>query len=296
MALVRKEPTPRFGAAASTAAPHLGQVALIGCGPGDPELLTLKAVQRIAAADVLVIDRLVDSRVLDHARRDARRVLVGKTPGGPTASQDDINAILVREATAGHRVARLKGGDPLVFGRAVEEMAALEAAGISYEIVPGITAAQACAARVHLPVTARGRHRQFTLLTGATADGRLDHDWAALARPGAAFAVYMGVRSAPRIRAHLLDAGMSPATPVVIVENATLPAERVIATTLRDLVLCLHGHAIDGPAILFFGIDWAELGLHEPARLIRFARRNVVPFDPPSTPGRTARRARKAAG
>ena len=121
-------------------------MALIGCGPGDPDLLTLKAVQRLQEADVLVVDRLVNPKVLEYARRDAERIFVGKTPGGPTTSQAEINRILVREAQAGKIVARLKGGDPFIFGRAAEEMAACQAAGIDVEVVPGITAAHACAA------------------------------------------------------------------------------------------------------------------------------------------------------
>ena len=147
-------------------------MSLIGCGPGDPDLLTLKAVQRLQEADVLVVDRLVNPKVLEYARRDAERIFVGKTPRGPTTSQAEINRILVREAAAGKIVARLKGGDPFIFGRAAEEMAACQAAGIGVEVVPGITAAHACAARIGLPVTLRERVRHFSVVTGATATGR----------------------------------------------------------------------------------------------------------------------------
>ena len=163
---------------------HAGRVALIGCGPGDPDLLTLKALQRLQEADVLVVDRLVNPKILEYARRDAERIFVGKTPGGPTTSQAEINRILVREAAAGKVVARLKGGDPFIFGRAAEEMAALQAAGIAVEVVPGVTAAHACAARIGLPVTLRERVRQFSVVTGATADGEPDLDWQALAAAG----------------------------------------------------------------------------------------------------------------
>ena len=142
-------------------------MSLIGCGPGDPDLLTLKAHQRLQEADVLVIDRLVNPAILEYARRDARRIDVGKEPDGPSTAQDEINRILVREALMGHRVARLKGGDAFVFGRAAEEMAAVRAAGIAVEIMPGVTAAHACAASVGLPLTLRqqgppvlGRHRR----------------------------------------------------------------------------------------------------------------------------------------
>lgn len=259
-----------------------GRVTLVGCGPGDPDLLTLRAQQRLQDADVLVVDRLVNPRILEFARRDAERIFVGKTPGGPATSQDEINRILVREARAGKTVARLKGGDPLIFGRAVEELSALARAGIAAEVVPGITAAHASAASLNLPVTSRGHHRKFSVLTGATADGVLDHDWAALGRSGEAFAVYMGVRSTPEIRRRLLAAGMGPETPVVIVENATLPHERAIATSLGDLALCMIRKGVKGPAILFVGLDWADLGLVAPDKVERFSRENIVPFEQPS--------------
>ena len=194
---------------------------MIGCGPGDPDLLTLKALQRMQEADVLVVDRLVNPKILDYARRDAERIFVGKTPGRKSTSQAEINRILVREAAAGKVVARLKGGDPLIFGRAAEEMAALQAAHIDVEVIPGVTAAHACAARVALPVTLREHVRQFSVVTGTTADGEPELDWAALASKGAAFAIYMGVGNAPVIRRNLLTAGANPETPVVIVENGT---------------------------------------------------------------------------
>ena len=196
-----------------------GSVALIGCGPGDPDLLTLKAQQRLQEADVLVVDRLVNPAILEYARRDAIRIDVGKEPEGPSVAQDDINRILVREALKGQRVARLKGGDAFVFGRAAEEMAGVRAAGISVEVVPGITAAHACAAGIGLPLTLRQKVRQFAVVTGASVDGAFDLDWGALAKPGQAFAIYMGVRSSGHFRDKLLAAGAGPHTAVVIVEN-----------------------------------------------------------------------------
>ncbi|MGE0612589.1 MAG: siroheme synthase CysG [Hyphomicrobiales bacterium] len=265
-------------AAARQGAGAAGHVALIGCGPGDPDLLTLRAQQRLQRADVLVIDRLVDPRVLEYARRDAARIPVGKIPGGPSASQEEINRILVREARAGKFVARLKGGDPFIFGRAGEEMAALARAGISHEVVPGITAAHACAASVGLPVTSRGSVRKFSVVTGATADGSLDHDWAALARDGQAFAVYMGVRAAGEIRARLLEAGMDRSTPVVLVENGTLPGERSFATTLDDLGALVEARGVSQPSVIYVGLDWAGMGLERPARVERFARARVTDF------------------
>jgi uroporphyrin-III C-methyltransferase / precorrin-2 dehydrogenase / sirohydrochlorin ferrochelatase len=256
-----------------SATPMAGRVALIGCGPGDPDLLTLKALQRLQEADVLVVDRLVNPKILDYARRDAERIFVGKTPGQKSTSQAEINRILVREATAGKVVARLKGGDPLIFGRAAEEMAALQAAHISVEVVPGVTAAHACAARVGLPVTLRQQVRQFSVVTGTTADGEPELDWNALAAEGAAFAIYMGVGNAPGIRRNLLAAGASPATPVVIVENGTHESERAIAATLQDLTAAVTEHAIAGPAVIFVGLDWQDAGLQRPDTVIVHHRR-----------------------
>ena len=174
----------------------------------------------------------------------------------------------MREAAAGKVVARLKGGDPLIFGRAAEEMAALQAAHIDVEVIPGVTAAHACAARIALPVTLREHVRQFSVVTGTTADGEPELDWAALASKGAAFAIYMGVGNAPVIRRNLLTAGANPETPVVIVENGTHELERAVATTLHDLSDCVAQHAIAGPAVIFVGLDWQDAGLQRPDTVI----------------------------
>lgn len=257
----------------------IGSVALIGCGPGDPDLLTLKAQQRMQEADVLVIDRLVNPKILEYARRDAERIFVGKTPGEASASQLEINRILIREALRGKRVARLKGGDPLVFGRAGEEMAALQALDVPVEIIPGVTAAHACAASVGLPLTVRERNRTFSIITGAGADGIPGHDWQALARGKQAFAVYMGVRTAGGMRRCLLEAGADPATPAVIVENGTLPDERAVETTVGDLEQCVSECAIHSPAIIFVGLNWSGLGLSRPGKVALFDSGNVVSLD-----------------
>jgi uroporphyrin-III C-methyltransferase / precorrin-2 dehydrogenase / sirohydrochlorin ferrochelatase len=259
----------------AAATPNLGRVVLIGCGPGDPDLLTLKAVQRLQEADVLVVDRLVNPQILEYARRDARRIFVGKARGGPATSQAEINRILVAEAAAGQVVARLKGGDPLIFGRAGEELAACAAAHLAVEIVPGITAAHACAARIGLPLTLREHRRQFTLLTGSSAEGLPDLDWRVLAAPGAAFAIYMGVANAPLLREKLLAAGARAETRVVIVENGTTPEERAVATTLRDLTDAVDQRAIRGPAIIFIGLDWVDAGLARPQTIKLHRRRQV---------------------
>ncbi len=248
-----------------------GRVVLIGCGPGDADLLTLKAQQALQRADVLVIDRLVAPAIVEMARRDAERIDVGKAPGSHPVPQEEINRILVREALKGKTVARLKGGDAFVFGRAAEEMTAVRAAGIAVEVIPGITAAHACAARLGLPLTLRGKVREFTVLTGATRDGEVEHDWRALARPGRAFAIYMGVATAPQVRQRLLDAGAEPTTSVIIIENGTLPNERAFHTSLRDLDLCVTDNALTGPAIIFVGLDWADADLTRPAAVVPFA-------------------------
>ena len=253
-----------------------GSVALIGCGPGEPDLLTLKAQQRLQEADVLVVDRLVNPAILEYARRDAVRIDAGKEPDGPSTPQDEINRILVREALKGQRVARLKGGDAFIFGRAAEEMAAVRAAGIPVEVVPGVTAAHACAASVGLPLTLRQKVRQFAVVTGASADGAFDLDWEALAKPGQAFAIYMGVRSAAHFRDKLLAAGAGAQVPVVVVENGSLQSERAVATQLGLLDRAIAETGIKGPAIIFVGLDWTVAGLSAPDKVEIFAPERTV--------------------
>jgi uroporphyrin-III C-methyltransferase/precorrin-2 dehydrogenase/sirohydrochlorin ferrochelatase len=244
-----------------------GSVTLIGCGPGEPDLITLKAQQHLQSADVLVVDRLVNPAILEYARRDAIRIDVGKEPEGDAAAQSDINQILVREALKGQRVVRLKGGDAFVFGRAAEEMAAVRAAGVAVSVVPGITAAHACAASIGLPVTLRTKVRQFAVVTGASADGPIDLDWSSLAHPGQAFAIYMGVRTAQHFRDKLLGAGAAPQTPVVIVENGTLANERAVSTDLASLASAIADSGIRGPAVIFVGLDWTSAGLTRPDKV-----------------------------
>ena len=236
-----------------------GRVSLVGAGPGDPDLLTLKAVQALQAADVLVVDRLVPKAIVEKARRDARRVYVGKQPRGLSTPQSEINRILVAEARAGHRVVRLKGGDPFVFGRATEEIEALAQAGIPVDVVPGVTAALGAAAAARLPLTARGERRSLTLLTGHGAEGPIEHDWQALAKPGQALAVYMGVGTAAMLERRLLKAGIAPKTPVTVVENATLPVQKVATGTIDGLTALVIDQTITGPAVIFVGAAPLEL-------------------------------------
>jgi uroporphyrin-III C-methyltransferase/precorrin-2 dehydrogenase/sirohydrochlorin ferrochelatase len=248
-----------------------GRVGLVGCGPGDPDLLTLKALQWLQDADVLVHDRLINPAILDYARRDAVRIDVGKNPNGKSTPQAEINRILVREALKGNRVARLKGGDVMIFGRAAEEIASVRAAGIEVDVIPGITAAHAIGAKLALPLTLRGKVRQFSVITGATQDGEPDLDWQALATPGQAFAIYMGVRNAPAITGNLLRAGARPDTPVVIVENGTLADELAIETTLADLPAAMLHARITGPAIIYIGINWQQANLSRPESVRTFS-------------------------
>lgn len=243
----------RLALADGGGAPGPGRVTLVGAGPGDPDLLTFKALRAMQEADLVVADRLVPEAILDRARRDAERVLVGKTPGRPSPGQDGINALLVREARAGRHVVRLKGGDPFVFGRGGEELAHLRAAGVPVEVVPGITAAAGCAAAVGLPLTERGERRSLTLLTGHASDGPAEHDWAALARPGQLLAVYMGVGAAAHVRDRLRAAGMPAGTPVTVVENGTLPNQRLAVGDLGGLADLVVGAGIGGPAVIFVG-------------------------------------------
>lgn len=241
-----------------------GHVDLIGCGPGDPDLLTLKAVKCLRQADVVVTDRLVGEEILSYASPDARRINVGKTPYQPSIGQDEINQILVREAMQGNRVARLKGGDPGIFGRLAEELGVLRAAGISVDIIPGVTAAHACAAEIGLPVTVREAVRQFTVLTATSKSGVCDHDWSSLAKDGHAFAVYMGVKSAGVLAERLLAHGARRDRTVVIVENGTRPEQRTVQTTLGSLDAAIATLAILGPAVIFVGLDWEQANLTRP--------------------------------
>ena len=239
-------------AAAATCPP--GFVSFVGAGPGDAELLTLKARNRLHDADIVVHDRLVSAQVLELARRDAERVCAGKKGFGPSWSQARIDALLIRQARTGRHVVRLKSGDPAVFGRLDEEIEALEAAGIPWEVVPGITAAAGAAADMGVSLTRRGRNSELRLLTARDVDGFAEHDWAALARPGSVAAIYMGKRAATFLRGRLLMRGAGPSTPVTIVENASRPDKRIVATTLLGLPEALGDVRFPGAVVLMLGI------------------------------------------
>lgn len=234
--------------------PSIGRVALIGAGPGDPELLTQKARRLLHEADVVIHDRLVAPGVLELARREATVIEVGKTPYGPAWAQSDIDALITEHALQGAHVARLKSGDPAMFGRLDEEMDALDAAGVPFEIVPGVTSAAAAAAASKVSLTKRGRNSSVQFLTGHDVDGFAEQDWRSLSRPGAAAAIYMGLRAAAFIRGRLLMHGADPTTPVSAVENASRPEQKIVAATIATLPEALAAAGLRGPAILFLGL------------------------------------------
>ena len=241
-----------------------GSVALVGAGPGDPDLLTLRALRVMQNADVVVYDKLVDEAVLDYVRRDARRVYVGKSRANHTLTQEQINDLLVAEARAGRRVVRLKGGDPFVFGRGGEELEACRAAGVAVEVVPGVTAAIGCGASTTIPLTHRGTAQGVTFVTGHGRDGDPDLDWEALARLDHTLVVYMGLAKADRIARELLAAGKPAATPVALVENGTRPEQRLAVGTLADLPGLAAAHGITGPTLIVIG---EVVRLADPARI-----------------------------
>jgi uroporphyrin-III C-methyltransferase len=231
-----------------------GRVDIVGAGPGAADLLTVRARDLLAAAEVVVHDRLVSDAVLAFAP-GARRIDVGKTPDGPSWRQADIDALLVSLARAGARVVRLKSGDPGVYGRLDEEMDALDAAGVPFEICPGVTAALAAAASARVSLTRRGRNSSLRVLTGRDVDGFAEHDWRALAAPGATAAIYMGVGAADFLRTRLLRAGADPSTPVTAVDNASRPNERTAAAVLGELPDALRRAGVSGPSILLLGLS-----------------------------------------
>lgn len=233
--------------------PTPGAVYLVGAGPGDPELLTLRAHRLLQSADVIVHDRLVSDEILDLARRDAEMIYVGKAPGAHAMPQEDINTLLIRLGRQGKQVARLKGGDPFVFGRGGEEMLAIEAAGLPCHIVPGITAAAGIGAATGIPLTHRGLAQNVTFITGHAQDGAADADWAALARGDRTIVVYMGLAALPRITRQLLDHGLGTDVPVAVIEKGTTPDQRVIADTLGKIADAVHDAEIAGPALTIIG-------------------------------------------
>jgi uroporphyrin-III C-methyltransferase len=229
-----------------------GSVWLIGAGPGDPDLLTVKACKVLATADVVIHDGLVSSAILDLAPAKARRISVAKRKSHHSYAQEDINRLLVALALEGLVVARLKGGDPLIFGRGGEEVVACRSAGVECHVIPGVTAALAAGAAAGAPLTHRGAAQAVTFVTGhATADAEPDLDWRTLAAANQTVVIYMGLSKAALIAARLIAAGRAPSTPVLVVESASLPQERRITARLDDLGGATAGLA--GPALLMIG-------------------------------------------
>lgn len=235
-------------------------VYLVGAGPGDPELLTLKAVKLLAKADVIVHDRLVSEAVLRVAPETTMRVSVGKAAGHHSYKQSEINALLVHLAQQGHRcIVRLKGGDPFIFGRACEEIETLEAHGIAWDVVPGITAAQGCAASVRKPLTHRGLARSLRFVTGhCRADTPLDLDWSGLADPQTTLVFYMGHAAAPEISTKLMEHGLDAGTPALCISQGTTPQERRLFTRLDRLPADLKNAQLPSPILIMIGdaIGW----------------------------------------
>jgi len=246
----------------------IGCVTLVGAGPGDAELLTLKAVRALQAADVILFDDLVSAEVLELARREAKRMLVGKRGGRESCKQEDINDMMVKFAKSGKRVVRLKSGDPMIFGRAGEEIARLRAEGIPVEIVPGITSASAMAARLGVSLTHRDHAQSVRFVTGHSRQGELpaNIDWKAIANPTETTIFYMGGRTAGRIRQHLLEAGMPAETPVVVMTSIARPNEQRWAGSLDQLAVAVDHLGVDEPLLIgmgqVFGVLSAQM-LHQ---------------------------------
>ncbi|MBV9348842.1 MAG: uroporphyrinogen-III C-methyltransferase [Pseudolabrys sp.] len=256
-----------------------GAVTLVGAGPGDPELLTLRAVRALQTADVILFDDLVAKDVLDFARREAKKILVGKTGHRASCRQDDINRLMVGLARAGRHVVRLKGGDPLIFARADEEIAACAEAAIAVEIVPGISAVQGAASRLGVPLTGRGKSRRVQLVTGHSRDGGLpdDIDWRSLADPAATTAVYMPVGTLPRLVEGAVAAGLDPLTPAVAISNATRHQEKRIAASIGELPQRLAEAALEGPVLVMIGSVFGAAKQHDTKPIIGPSRNSFHP-------------------
>lgn len=238
-----------------------GSVTLVGAGPGDPELLTLKAVRALQAADVILFDDLVSDEVLELARREAKRMMVGKRGGRESCAQDDINDLMLKLARQGKRVVRLKSGDPMVFGRAGEEIDMLERAGVSVAVVPGITAASAMASRLKTSLTHRDHAQSVRFITGHSRKGELpsDFDWRGLADSKCTLVFYMGGRTASAIAERLICEGLSPRTPVTIATSISRPEESVHHTDLRGLRAFAPQQMTGGPILIGIGEAFADV-------------------------------------
>jgi len=242
------------GVSAPTKKAPTGHVALVGAGPGDPDLLTVRAARLLAQAEVVFVDRLVGAGVMELVAASAEIVPVGKSKGEHSVPQDEIHRRMIEAAKAGKRVVRLKGGDPFIFGRVGEELEALRAAGIEVEVVPGISSALGCAAAAQIPLTHRDMAQAVTFVTGHAALGaEPDLDWNALARSNQTVVVFMGVGTADTIAARLVAAGRDPATPVAVIENGTRANEISAFGALGNVADVIYSAGINGPALLIIG-------------------------------------------
>ncbi len=230
-----------------------GRVALVGAGPGDPELLTLRAVRLLGSADAVVYDHLVGPGVLELIGPQAERHYVGKERSHHSMAQDDINALLVRLARDGRQVVRLKGGDPFIFGRGGEELQVLAAAGVPFEVVPGITAACGVASYAGIPLTHRDHAQSCTFVTGHLKDGTCDLDWPALARPRQTVVIYMGLSGLANICAQLVEHGLPDSWPAAVVAQGTLAAQRVVCATLGTLADAVASAGLQSPCLTIVG-------------------------------------------
>ncbi len=237
-----------------------GKVWLVGAGPGDIELLTLKAARLIAAADAIVYDNLVGEGIIDLARPDARLIYAGKESSKHTLPQDDINQLLVKLAQEHLSVVRLKGGDPFIFGRGGEELETLVASGIPFEVVPGVTAAAGCGAYSGFPLTHRDHAQAVTFVTGHLKDGTVNLDWPALARPRQTVVFYMGIGAVSEICQQMINHGLPPTTPAAVVRNGTRPDQQTLLGTLDTLPAIIAESGIKPPALIVIG---SVVGLHE---------------------------------
>lgn len=237
-----------------------GKVWLIGAGPGDPDLLTVKAARLIAQADALVYDHLVGEGIMDLARSDARLIYAGKEASKHTLPQGSINQLLVDLAREGLSVVRLKGGDPFIFGRGGEELEKLVASDIPFEVIPGVTAAAGCAAYSGFPLTHRDHAQALTFVTGHLKDGSVNLDWPALARPCHTIVFYMGIGAAAEICRQMISHGLPPTTPAAVVRNGTLPDQQTLLATLGTLPERINESEIKPPALIIVG---SVVSLHE---------------------------------
>lgn len=240
-----------------------GKVYLVGAGPGDPELLTLRAARLLARAEVVVYDHLVGPGILDLLPASARRVYAGKEAGHHALPQEETNRLLIELAREGISVIRLKGGDPFIFGRGGEEMEALEAAGIACEIVPGITSAAGVGAYAGIPLTHRDHARTLIFTTGHLKDGSPDLDWPALARPQQTVVIYMGLGALAIICQRLIEHGLDPATPGVVVQSASTSAQRTVHASIAELPDAVRDAGLKSPSLIVIG---PVTGLYRPER------------------------------